>query len=386
MLSDSRESLPVNSEPVPYDHHFNDAIARDRTCEIQTSQSSLTINNKLVDMGSQTAAENDRANDHDRTFGSEDLSLFFCSRTSPDESFSELINWPDSPSETDGTNIHQQELDDEDRSKEAVPSTASEGNSERKRKPFGENGTADHVSKKQRQSKATPLPGYRESLLREHILRERIRHQSSHITYEQPVWPLLAQGPNSSWHKKYQLPLETFFFALGSSEAVSLLQDMLACQRKESTSISLSGLDLSKIQRLQVIENLDERISYFGFLKRCHTYQLVLDCCGPDRLTLDGFIPQTTTVAGKGDRASKGNPLNIADSQLTVSMMEDLWPDLRKEHSMYKKKYNLATGLRQLGQRLAYMVDCFGFGILGLIPNSSGVACSDAVLSIDDRM
>lgn len=91
-------------------------------------------------------------------------------------------------------------------------------------------------------------------------------------------------------------------------------------------------------------------------------------------------------ITEKGDSARKGNSLNIVYLQLTVLMLKDLWPTLQMEDRLYRKKYKLVTCLRQLSQRLAYIVDRFRFGILGLILSFSGVSYSDAVLSIDDKM
>lgn len=362
-------------------HPSDQASSRDDLGETYASQSGLVMNERAFDghpdYGVRNTTEIDRVSDRGEYFGLQDASAPSISRCSPNEDFfGEFINWSEIPSEIhgeiQGVTAHQKGSNDGNR-----PDTPLRAinNSSSKRKFSGNT----DVTCRNLRRKSTPWPGYSENSLFEQIDRERMRRQNLHITYVDPVW-------NLSSHANYQLPLETFYFALGSSESVCSLQEMLACQRKTRTGIIRSASGLSKYERLQLIEHLDERISYLGFLRRCHIHQLVLDCCGGDRLALDGFIPHTFTVTRKDNKMKKGNPLKIADSQLTISMLENLWPTLRMEDSLYKKKYDLVTGLRQLGQRLAHLVDLFGFGILGLIPSSLGFPCTDATLIIDDKM
>jgi hypothetical protein len=340
-------------------HYLDQAISHDSRGESR-SHVVKSIGDRRSSDEVRDTTKIDHASDHDVRFGFQDTSPFL-----NEDCFGEFINWSETSSESQDVVACRQGPAEGD----CLEETRLRGirsNLSKRKSPENSN-----VAGRKQRRKMTMWSGYSETSLVKHVDRERTRCQNLQIIYVDPVWH------PSSTQAKYQLPLETFYFGLGSSESICLLLEMLAAQRKSTTDVLPPASGLSTYQRLEVIERLDERISYYGFLRRCHVHQLVLDCCGANRLALDGFVPHTFTGIGEKNRTKKGNPFNIADSELTISMLENLWPALHRDSSQYKKKYEQVTRLRQLGQRLAHIVDRFGFGILGLIPSSLESSCTD---------
>ena len=226
------------------------------------------------------------------------------------------------------------------------------------------------------------------SLLDKHISRERGKYQGLGIACPQHLFPTaLLELPVSFGHTDYRAELVTFFFAIGSSESLAVFQDMILMHRRSVSRVSRDAeRRLSNGERIRTIERLDGCISYFQFIKRCHTHALFISSGVPDQRASDNFVVETCQSATSRKTTRRGNPMHFANAQLTTSMMKETYPDLEEKDADYQRKYRFITTLRVLGQRLNLLVDRFGLGILGLIPLASGTLDVDTIQNVDDRM
>ncbi|KAH6667242.1 hypothetical protein B0J14DRAFT_185596 [Halenospora varia] len=183
----------------------------------------------------------------------------------------------------------------------------------------------------------------------------------------------------------YIVELKILFFAIGSPGSLALLQSIIQAYRRSlPRNLAIAGCKLLKAERLKVIEELDENIAYFRFLKRCHIHQLFIDSRGSSRKTNDGFV--NDTMQSLSIRKSPGNPAHIEDAQISKSILEEVYPRLQKDSPEYDKKYRHISDLRRLGQRLDALVDKFGYGIIGLLPVATDVSTPESILTISNKL
>jgi hypothetical protein len=225
-------------------------------------------------------------------------------------------------------------------------------------------------------------------LLDKHISRERGKYYDLGIACPQHLFPTaLLELPVFFGYTDYRAELVAFLFAIGSSESLAVFQDMI---QKHRCSVFKEPRDavhnLLNGERIRMFERLDGCISYFQFIKRCHTYTLFISSGVPDQQANDNFVIETCQSATNRKIIRRGNPIHFANAQITTLMMKETYPDLKENDADYQRKYRFITTLRVLGQRLNLLVDRFGLGIIGLIPLASGTFDVDTIQSIDDRM
>ncbi|KAI9669189.1 MAG: hypothetical protein M1817_004731 [Caeruleum heppii] len=318
-----------------------------------------------------------------RPLSPSDSNVVGVSRGACVNSYGILVDHQDSPTGNQLTGAHQQRCID--------PRGLCTGSSSRALNEISPKSTGKHAapqlsSEVKRRKKNSLLPEFKVSALGMHISIEESRCDDFAITCFRPTLRFLHPASGSSGLFKYATELETFFFGLGSSESVVLLQEILKSHRQTSHMSSRTRLDLSKLERVDEIARLEGKIMNLGLLKRCHVHRLWLDCGGSQRPANDGFVVETSKALEKKRMLTSGNPFHKADSDLTISMMRDVYPDSKEGDADYDRKYRLISRLRGLGQRLDCLVARFGFGILGLIPMASKASDLEATLVIDDDM
>jgi hypothetical protein len=92
--------------------------------------------------------------------------------------------------------------------------------------------------------------------------------------------------------KDYDLALlKTLYFAIGSPESLVALQEILKARQTAFVDKGPSGdCKLSLADRVRVIKGIGPNIAYLVLRRRCHIYQLFLDCSKDSRRTSDGFV------------------------------------------------------------------------------------------------
>lgn len=172
--------------------------------------------------------------------------------------------------------------------------------------------------------------------------------------------------------------LRPFFFGIGSSESIGVLQDLIQAHRRATTLEPVkSQLVLSRSDRLKEIERLSGATSYYSFLRRCHILSLFIEYSAENRKSSDGFIVDTVQTIAKKSVKKKGNPWNRSDAHVSKSIMAEVYPLLEEGSDEYDRKYRSVSTLRRLGGRLHQFVSKFGYGILVLLP----ATCSSAELT-----
>ena len=285
--------------------------------------------------------------------------------------------------------INQNLVQDVESSEQAPSEASAERMARRNRtgkRQLLDPGKIEQRAKRRQQS--SPLPGYNAISLEFHVTHEKERYENLGTPCPQQVLSSsLTESPIPSWAVDYQVEVGTFFYAMGSSNSLALFQEILQAYRHNASGQWREARrNLSNAERVTAIESLDKEISYLGFVRRCHTYQLSQDSNTSSQQIKDNFVIQTTRSIAARKTSKRGNPFHIATAQVTTSMMEEVFPNLKKGDAKYNKMYRLISSLRQLGQRLALLVDRFGFGVLGLIPLTSRSSTADIFLSIDDNM
>jgi hypothetical protein len=225
--------------------------------------------------------------------------------------------------------------------------------------------------------------------LEEYILLEKARCQSLGLPCPEKIFnsAVTQTSNNSTRLDEIMTDLKVFYFAIASSESLVALQAILKVHRR-----SLAGRPpapncrLTLAERMKEIENLGQKIGYIAFLRRCHIYQLYLDCSVDSQKTSDGFINNTTQSISTRPRTEIGNPKNLEDSRIAKLIMKEVYPDMEITSSDYKSKLRFFGKMRKLGQRLDLLVEKFGYGILGLLPLAIDVPAVDPVLNITDTL
>jgi hypothetical protein len=276
-----------------------------------------------------------------------------------------------------GSDLHSNECHTGSTDIDTSLATTKQKSSKRKKKDIGD------MSTNRRGKKIKSDGDFSERLLEAYINQEKIRCEEHGFSLDCPIPKLLASHPNATKLSQFETQIETFFFALGSSGSVANLHDIILFQRKNPDISINPSHQISKLQRLKLIERLNNEVEFRMFLRRYHILQLYIDCNGSQNSALGAFIVETTHSHMSKNKRRVGNPRNAIDANLTKSMMIDI----QKEDSSYGIKYSFVSGLRRLGKRILFLVEKFGHGILGLISGSTNDDLSSGViLSITDKM
>jgi hypothetical protein len=170
---------------------------------------------------------------------------------------------------------------------------------------------------------------------------------------------------------------------IASPYLIAVLQGILQKSREHHILPATHvAIQLSRAARFNLIRTLDKHITYFQLLRRYHILELFKDCGGPVTPSGSGFVLTTESNFEKS-RRRPGNPMNLAEAEVTTRMMEEVCPDIGSDSDGYQAMYRIATDLRKLGQRLYVLETTFaGRGILGLMLDTGvtgqlGVGISD---------
>lgn len=184
------------------------------------------------------------------------------------------------------------------------------------------------------------------------------------------------------------MALKVLYFTIASSESLAALGDIAQTHRRRSLSGNQlsASCDLSRADRLRVIDRLDEDIAYYSLLKRCHVHRLFVDSTRSSRKTVDGFVNDTVESISSRQRPKIGNPSHNDDAFASMSIMVEVYPEIRQDSFEYRRKYRYITDLRKLGQRLHLLVEKFGYGILGLLLSPSDMSAVEPSLGLSDTL
>jgi len=224
------------------------------------------------------------------------------------------------------------------------------------------------------------------TLLDSHIALENKRCQDLGLpSPEYSFNHAMEVGSALSLNTNQILIVKTFFFAIASSQSLALLQDVVRGYRyAAANNLAKMEYDLSKANRLKEIEHLSETINYFSFLRRCHILQLFIDSSASNAQSSDGFVIKTTQSISTQIGTKVGNPRHLADADISKSIMNEVYPEMKEGATEYVRKYRHVSNLRKLGQRLHLLVLQFGYGILGLLPLAN--SADESIVSITDKM
>lgn len=67
-------------------------------------------------------------------------------------------------------------------------------------------------------------------------------------------------------------------------------------------------------------------------------------------------------------------------------IMKEIYPNLEINSPEYENRLGFVKKLRKLGQRLDFLVERFGYGILGVLPLAIDVPVVEPVLNITDNL
>ena len=224
-------------------------------------------------------------------------------------------------------------------------------------------------------------PHPNETLLEQLIAHERRKFENQG-RQDSFIFSLTPESISGLGAERHSWTLRVFFFAVASSHSMLTLRDILrACRDRTTGDLSEPMQGLSTAKRLEFIEHLEGNLAYFSLLRRCHILKLFMDNFDPSRQAEGGFIVQTQESISNTGRKKSGNPSHVAHSEMTKSMIQEIYPELQPNTPGYQTKYRSVSELRKLGKRLHFLTTMFGYGILGLLPSTTG---SD--LCISDSM
>ncbi|RAQ98840.1 hypothetical protein DDE82_008855 [Stemphylium lycopersici] len=151
-------------------------------------------------------------------------------------------------------------------------------------------------------------------------------------------------------------------------------------------------VQLSKAERFSLIQRLNKHIAYAQLLRRYHVLELFKDCGGPGTPSGTRYVLTTQSNFGMS-RRRPGNPMNLAEAEVTTRMMQEMHPEIRSNSDEYQVLYRVVRDIRKLGRRLYALETTFGGrGILGLMlgPGAAGqpgIGISDKmILSVSDSV
>lgn len=220
------------------------------------------------------------------------------------------------------------------------------------------------------------------SLERKKHGRLEFHFPEDHINKEQIRDSLMRFGLNSHVNV-----LRCFAFTIGGCESIVVLKDILQAYRSSGYEyLSESTQKIPNVRRLEIIRSLSRDEAYLSLLRKCHIHQLFIENTGAFRNASDRFLVSTIENTASRAKGSFGNPLNVAEAEITKAMMKEIYPSVSLNSSDYNARYREITRLRRLGRRLDILVSIFGLGILGLLPLSKGDSITKLASSITDNL
>ncbi|PNP37192.1 hypothetical protein TGAMA5MH_10909 [Trichoderma gamsii] len=118
-------------------------------------------------------------------------------------------------------------------------------------------------------------------------------------------------------------------------------------------------------------------------LRRCHIWKLWKEHCSSTIISTTVSHEWVLESRPGLEQNGPGNPRIMRRSIATSALMDKIFPELNKNSSEFKHKYDQVKRLEKLGRRLSMMAETFGEGILGLLQCSESDA---AFLKISDPM
>lgn len=112
-------------------------------------------------------------------------------------------------------------------------------------------------------------------------------------------------------------------------------------------------------ERATVIQVLEEKTCYFCLLRDFHILQLFRDCTE----SRTGCLNRTQWQPPHND-GRLGNLIHLEESDITRSMMQQIFPELEEGSCAYNSSYNKLKLWRGKGKRLDPLVTKFSIGIL----------------------
>jgi hypothetical protein len=181
--------------------------------------------------------------------------------------------------------------------------------------------------------------------------------------------------------------LKILYYAIASPESLAALQGILKVQRRSIRGkLLVEDCNIPPLRRsLKAIERLDGDIAHNSLLRRCYIHQLFVESSAGSMKTSDGFVNNTIQSISSRTRNS-GNPNNLEDSRVSKRIMCEVYPQLEQKTDDYNNKLRFVKRMRKLGQRLHWIVERFGYGIIGLLPLAVDVPAVDSVLNISDSL
>ena len=144
----------------------------------------------------------------------------------------------------------------------------------------------------------------------------------------------------------------TVFATIASSRSIVALRDMIhneRTQRSPQSHLLRSGI--SRKERLHIIQKLDQSATFMQLMRWLHIVELFQECGGPEAQSYTGYVVNTPANFGNQSKMP-GNRRNWEDTQVTRSMMLEVFPDIKPTDDMYRKMLPTSKNLRRLGKRL----------------------------------
>lgn len=140
---------------------------------------------------------------------------------------------------------------------------------------------------------------------------------------------------------------------------------------------------LSASERFRAIEREECYIAESTMLRRCHIWKLWKEHCSSTIISTNASHEWVLESRPGLEQNGPGNPRIMRRSIATSALMDKIFPELNKNSSEFKHKYNQVKRLEKFGRRLSMMTETFGEGVLGLLQCSESDA---AFLKISDPM
>ena len=129
-----------------------------------------------------------------------------------------------------------------------------------------------------------------------------------------------------------------------------------------------------------MIQKLDQSATFMQLMKWLHIVELFQECGGPETRSYTGYVVNTPANFGTQTKMP-GNQRNWEETQVALSMISEVFPDMKSTDELYEKTLHIFKKLRKLGKRLYTLASKFGKAIfvlmLDCIPNSGSMAILD---------
>ncbi|PIG85583.1 hypothetical protein AARAC_007334 [Aspergillus arachidicola] len=219
-------------------------------------------------------------------------------------------------------------------------------------------------------------------------MRGRHQMQNSMVSFlEEETMKCQAKSLRTprEWYFSAEVEIGIQKAGLKHSLSVLVLKEAMQTWRSRTDQLHLQiSTHSSKADTYTNICRINQTITGLNLFRRYHISYLFKTCGGCEIPSLSGFVATPAYNASGIKRA--GNPLKIAESELTKAMMKQVLPGLEPGSPDYEKGYKDVGNLRLLARRFHILQERFGNGILALIPypqhsHHPGLELSDNMLS-----